>query len=299
MSRGIEMKEKVISTKRVVVINTLAIIFAVAIAIIAHAIVPGDVNVEDFDSVFVKLLGFPVVAVFYFVLLFLHCMIVMRYFGKRAGMTKLQIGLRFGTVFAALYFFGMQEVVVEASPFNEWGFAFVSYQFFNGISDAIPALLLCVVTAYFTLSNKNTSSSEQILNKIEKIKVVALVTITFLIARTIGYETGIIASNSNTFPIPCYLWTIVFGIVLGCCYVVLYPIFAKGQNKALLSTKLVVLTIGVSWIIFNIFIGLILSGVMLQMLLRSAIDVAVFFITSIIIQKYFLKTDTWSEQNIY
>lgn len=285
------MKEKVFSTKRVVIINTLAIIFAAAIAIIVHAVMPAGVNGEDFDSVFVKLFGFPVVAVSYFVLLFLHCAIVVQYFGKQSSMTKLQIGFRFGIAFAALYFFGMQEVVVEASPFKEWGFAFVSYQFFMGISDAIPALLLCVVIAYFTLSNMNASYSGQMFNIVEKIKVVALITITFFIERTIGYETGIITSNCNTYPIPCYLWTILFGIVLGCCYAALYPIFAKGQNKLFLSTKLVVITIGINWIIFNSFIGLILSGVMQQMLLRSGTDVAVFFFTSITIQKYFVKPD--------
>jgi hypothetical protein len=289
------MKEKVISVKRVLIINMLAIIVASAIAIIVHAIVPGDVNVDDFDSIFVKLFGFPVVAVSYFVLLFLHCVIVMRYFGKRSSMSKLQIGFRFGTVFAALYLFGMQEVVVEASPFNEWGLAFVNYQFFMGISDAIPALLLCVVTAYFTLSNKNTSSSSQLLNLIEKIKVVALITISFFIARAVGYETGILVSNIDTFPIPTYLWTIVFGMVLGCGYTVLYPIFASGKNNLLLSYKLVVLTIGINWIIFNSFIGLIFSGEMYQMLLRSGIDIAVFFFTSIIIQKYFLKSDKRTE----
>lgn len=287
------MKEKDISVKRVLIINTLAIIVATAIAIILHAIVPGagDLNVADFDSIFVKLFGFPVVAVSYFVLLFLHCVIVMRYFGKRTGLTNIQIGIRFGLVFAALYMVGMQEVVVEASPFNEWGLAFVTFQFFMGISDALPALFLCVVTAYFTLSNKKTSSAGHVLNLIEKMKVVALITITILLARAVGYETGLINSNVDTFPIPAYLWTIVFGIVLGYCFIVLYPIFASGQNKSLLSYKLVVVTIGLNWIIFNSFIGLIFSGVMYQMLLRSGIDIVVFFITSIIIQKYLLKSD--------
>ncbi|MCD8511731.1 MAG: hypothetical protein LRY73_19015 [Bacillus sp. (in: Bacteria)] len=62
------MKEKGVSFKRVFIINTLAIIVATAIAIFLHAIVPGadDLNVADFDSMLVKLFGFPVVAVFLF-----------------------------------------------------------------------------------------------------------------------------------------------------------------------------------------------------------------------------------------
>ena len=132
---------------------------------------PAGVNAEKFDSVFVKLLGFPVVAASYFVLLFTHCVVVMRYFGKQSNVPKLQIGIRFGLAFAILYFFGMQEVAVEVSPFREWS-----------------------------------------------------------------------------------------------------------------------LTIGVNWIMFNSFIGLILSGVMSQMLLRSGIDVAIFFLSGIVISKYFVKT---------
>ncbi len=285
------MTEKAASVNKSIIVNTIAIILAASIAIIVHAVMPAGVNAENFDSVFVKLLGFPVVAASYFVLLFTHCVVAMGYIGKRSNVPKLQIGIRFGLAFAMLYFFGMQEVVVEVSPFREWGFAFVSYQFFMGVGDAIPVLLLCVTVAYFTLDNANICLPVQTLGKTEKIKVVALIMVAFLTERVIGYETGIITSNCNTYPIPCYIWTILFGIVLGCCYVVLYPVLAKEQNKLLLSIKLVVLTIGVNWIMFNSFIGLILSGVMSQMLLRSGIDVAIFFLSCIVISKYFVKPD--------
>ena len=283
------MIEKVASVNKAIIVNTLAIILAASIAIIVHAVMPAGVNAEKFDSVFVKLLGFPVVAASYFVLLFTHCVVVMRYSGKQSNVPKLQIGIRFGLAFAILYFFGMQEVVVEVSPFREWGFAFVSYQFFMGVGDAIPALLLCVTAAYFTLDNANTCLPVQTLSRTEKVKVVALIAVAFLTEQAIGYETGIITSNCNIYPVPCYIWTILFGIVLGCCYVVLYPVLAKEQNKLLLSIKLAVLTIGVNWIMFNSFIGLILSGVMSQMLLRSGIDVAIFFLSCIVINKYLLR----------
>lgn len=280
------MKEKVLSINKIVMIDMFAIIFTVAFAIIVHAVVPAGVNTEKFDSVFVKLLGFPVVSVSYFVLLFIHCVVTMQYFGRKSNIPKLKIGFRFGLAFAILYFFGMQEVVVEVSPFREWGVAFVNYQFFIGVSDAIPVLLLCGAVAYFTFENAKTYISVKTLNKAEKIKTVTLITIAFLTERAIGYETGIITSSCNTYPIPCYIWTMIFGIVLGCSYVVLYPVFAKEQNKLLQSVKLVVVTIGVNWIIFNSFIGLILSSFMPQALLRSGIDVTIFFLTSIIMNNY-------------
>lgn len=283
------MIENAAGVNKEIIVSTLVIILAASITIIIHAVMPAGVNAENFDSVLVKHLGFPAVAASYFVLLFTHCVVVMRYFGKQSNVPKLQIGIRFGLAFAILYFFGMQEVVVEVSPFREWGFAFVSYQFFMGVGDAIPALLLCVAVAYFTLDNRNTRLPVQALSRTEKIKAVALVTVAFLTERAIGYETGMITSNCNTYPVPCYIWTVLFGMVLGCCYVALYPVLAREKNKLLLSIKLAVLTVGVNWIMFNSFIGLILSGVMPQMLLRSGIDVAVFFLSCIVICKYLVK----------
>lgn len=274
-----------------IIVNILAVLLAASMAIIVHAVLPAGVNAENFDSVFVKLLGFPVVAASYFVLLFTHCVVATRYFGKQSNVPKLQVGIRFGLAFAILYFFGMQEVAVEASPFSEWGFAFVSYQFFMGVGDAIPALLLCVAVACFTLDNTNVYLPVQTMSRTEKIKAVALIAAAFLAERVIGYETGIITSNCSTYPVPCYTWTILFGMVLGCCYVFLYPVLAGERNKLLLSLKLAVLAVGVNWIIFNSFIGLIFSGVMPQMLLRSGIDVAVFFISCHVIGKYFVRPD--------
>lgn len=289
------MKEKQVSKKRVVVVITFAILLAVVAAIIAHANMPGEVNIEDFDSVFVKSFGFPVVAVFYFVILFIHCVIVMRYYGKQSNMPRLQIGMRFGLVFASLYMVGMQEIVVEGSPFEEWGLAFVRYQFFMGLADAIPVLLLCIIVAYFTLSKRNTIVPKKLLTGKEKIMIITLISFAFLIVRAIGYETGIITNNCNIYPIQCYMWTIVFGIILGSSYIVLYPIFYNEKNKIVLSFNLVVLTIGLNWIIFNSFIGLIFSDVLLQMILRSGLDIVGFFLISIVISRYIIKSSKSKE----
>jgi len=285
------MNKKQISKKRVIIVITFAILLAVVFAIILHANMPGEVNIEDFDSVFVKLFGFPLVAIFYFVILFIHCVIVMRYYGKQSDMPRLQIGVRFGLVFASLYMIGMQEIVVEGSPFKEWGFAFVRYQFFMGLADAIPVLLLCIIVAYFTLGKRNTIVSKKLLTGKEKIKIITLISIAFLIVRAIGYETGIIANNCDIYPIECYMWTIMFGIILGSSYIVLYPVFYNEKNKIVMSFKLVVLTIGLNWMIFNSFIGLIFSNVLFQMILRSVLDIVGFFLVSIVINRYIIRSN--------
>jgi hypothetical protein len=56
------MDTKCISTKRVIIINTVSIIFSAIFAIIVHALLTTSVDVAQFDSVFVKWFGFPAVA---------------------------------------------------------------------------------------------------------------------------------------------------------------------------------------------------------------------------------------------
>lgn len=288
------MKNRAISKKNIFFVSLVSIIFSMIVAIIVHAMMPATVNVEEFDSLLVKLLGFPIVALLYFGLLYTHCVVMTRHIGKRSIISNIQIGIRFGITFSSLYFFGMQEVVIEASPFSKWGYEFVEYQFFMGLGDALPALLLCIIVACFTIDKKSKSVDYKVMNLSEKMKSVSLISVIFLIARTIGYETGLVKSNCDTFPIPCYVWTLIFGIILGIAYVLIYPIFHNNKSNKFLTFKLVVLTIGVNWIIFNSFIGLIFKGVIVQMLVRSGIDIGVLFLCSMLITKYFIESEITS-----
>jgi hypothetical protein len=266
-----------ISRKRIISTNISAILAASILAILSKVLLPSAVNIEDFNSIFVKLLGFPVVASLYFILIYTHGAIVTQLFGKNAKLPNLQIGIRFGICFGLIFLLGMQEVVVNASPFSEWGIDFVTYQFFMGIGEAITALALCIIIAKYNIKkNRYNYPKENITSK--KVLRVSLIALAFTIERTIAYETGIISSDINTFPIPCYGWTILFGIALGCFYVILLPIFREDKNPVSQSFKLVVITIGLCWIIFNSFIGWIIDGAMSDVLLRSGLDVAAIFI---------------------
>ena len=189
------MDAKCISTKRVIIINTVLILFSAIFAIIVHAFLPASVDVAQFDSIFVKWFGFPAVAVFYFILLFTQCAMAVRYIGLRANETKLQIGIRFGIAFAMIYLFGMQEVVVEGSSFSNWGLGFVKYQFIMGIGDGIPAILLCLIIAYFTLSDGEKNKPIHNLQMTKSIKTIAIIAIAVFVERTIGYESGLISSD--------------------------------------------------------------------------------------------------------
>ena len=93
-------------------------------------------------------------------------------------------------------------------------------------------------------------------------------------------------SNVESYPVQTHLWTALFGAVLGCMVVVLVPMFSRRHGPVALSVRLVLLTIGVNWMLFNGFIGLLFSGVMPQMLLRSGLDKAVVFVASVVVLGY-------------
>ncbi|MBU3092781.1 hypothetical protein KPL35_11925 [Clostridium sp. CF011] len=284
------MDTKCISTKRLIIINTVLILFSALFAIIVHALLPTSVDVAQFDSIFVKCFGFPTVAIFYFILLFIQCVMVVRYIGVRADAPKLQIGIRFGIAFAMIYLFGMQEIVVEGSLFSNWGLGFVKYQLIMGIGDGLPAILLCVAIAYFTLSESKKIKPISKLQMTKCIKTIAIIAITIFVERTIGYESGLISSDSATYPVPCYIWTGFFGILMGYVYVILYPLLVFEKRQCGIGVPLrFIATIGVNWMIFNSFIGLITKGAMPQMLLRSGLDVVVLFLASAVAGNYIIE----------
>ena len=271
---------------KVVAFNAVAVVLAAAFAIVVHAALPAPVDDLAFDSSLVQLFGFPVVAVSYFLALFTHCAVVVHAFGRRSTVPRLATGYRFGLAFALLYLFGMQEVVVEASPFTVWGFDFVAYQFFMGVGDALPGFLLCTSVAYVSLVTSERHVPGKTLDTRDEFVIVATITLSFFVQRTIGHATGIVDSNTGSYPIQTLLWTALFGAALGCAFIVLYPVFASERRPIVLSLRLVLLTIGVNWMLFNGFIGLIFSGTMPQMLLRSGLDIAVMWLTSLVVLRY-------------
>lgn len=282
------MKKKEVSKIKRISISILLMLITSALAIVSKNLLPSDVNVKDFNSIFVKALGFPLVASLYFIMIYSHNAIVTQFFGKRTELSNIQIGIRFGICFALIYIVGMQEVVVEGSPFSAWGIDFVIYQFFMGAGEAIVALLMCIAIAKLTISDKKHSTTLNI--KISnKLSLVIFVSAAFTIERTICYKTGIITSNVDKFPFPSYAWTILFGIVLGYVYIILYPIFYGEKNSVYLSSKIMIVTIGFCWIIFNLFIGLIFEGALGEVLLRSGLDVIAVFLSVLLWHKCFDK----------
>lgn len=283
-----EIKRSCLKQRMIV---ALTILSCSILAILAHAILPAPVEIDQFNSIFIKLFGFPAVGTFYFVFLFTYCALSIRYIGVRFNVSKFNLATRFGIAYSIIYLIGMQEVVVEGSPFKAWGSEFVTYQFYMGLGDAIPAILLCFIISYFTIDNKTKTDFSNKIGFCDSVKIVSIVTVALLIVRIIGYESGIITSNFRLYPLPCIVWTVLFGMGLGSTYVILFPLLSQGGDIKITSFRHAII-IGVNWIIFNTFIGLIFKDTMPEMLLKSGLDVITLYVTIILTSKFLMKKPT-------
>lgn len=246
----------------------LVLIFAAA-AIVLHAIMPSpgaEMDASVFNSWLVKTLGFPLVASGYFLVLFLHILITVRHFAPGSALGKWRTGLCFGAAYSLLYLGGMQEVMVSASPLTEYGLDFILYELFLGLGDALPAFLLCIVLCAIHANPSGAMDKPAFFHRENGIRI-AMIAAGFFLWRMLGYLTGLVDNELAQYPVPVVLWTAVFGSLLGAAYCLLLPAFGKKKIAGLF------LTIGVNWIWFNCYIGLIAAHTFGFMVLRSGADV--------------------------
>lgn len=249
----------------------LLILLATLFSMALHAVVPGGNNHRDFDSRFVLLFGFPMVASAYFLLLFTHCTASLFLIGRYSLAGARKTGISLGLSFSFIYLVGMQEIMVEASPFRRWGGDFVVYQLLTGIADAIPALLLTLMASSYL----KTKSAEE--RKLEALGSTLLFTAFFSLGRTFFNGLGVIKSDIASYPVQTTVWNLLMGATFGFLYGIMGTLLRCGARKKI---PLFLVTVGIQWILFNSFIGLIFKDAMGQALLRSSIDVLAMAVAS-------------------
>lgn len=266
----------------------LFILAACILAIVSKILLPSDVNVEDFNSILVMKLGFPIVASLYFVMIYSHNAIIAKYLTSKSELSNIQCGLRTGLSFGLIYLFGMEEVVVEASPFAVWGMPFIVYQLVMGIGEAVMSLLLCICISCFVVPKNDVDKKAEKESSRNKFFAIVIITISFFIERLVLYKTEIISSDINTYPVPTLIWTVIFGVVLGLCFCMLYPISACKENPVKNCLKVSILSIGLCWIGFNLFIAFIYKDSIIDILIRCLTDVLFLSGASVLWRKCFI-----------
>jgi len=267
------------TSKKSVIMKTVMILGVIVlssiITILAHAILPAKVDESRLDSILVAKLGFPIVAVIYFVILYTQCSISIVFSVNSSYSRGSVAGFYLGIAYALIYMIGMQEIILDLSPFGTWTVDFIKYQVLMGLGDAIPVIVLCSVSGRIASNKKNGS----ILTERRSRYSILLFAIVVGTERTVFSLTGVIHNTINTYPLPVIIWNYVFGCIIGICYMLIEKHYRN-------SERLMVVGISVNWIIFNIFIGMIKRGAMFDALLRSGIDTLIIIIlTRVIVNK--------------
>lgn len=69
----------------------LSILATTTFAIVFHKLLPEDANAANANSLLVEKLSFPVVAIIYFIMLFVICSISIYFLGLKSGLSRKEI----------------------------------------------------------------------------------------------------------------------------------------------------------------------------------------------------------------
>lgn len=243
-------------------LTILLVIVAALIALGMHAVLPAKVDEARLDGFLVEQYGFVPVAAAYFFILLAHVAVVLIL--NRRNLLRPRLGAAFllGLSFALIYMIGMQEIVLGASPYEKWGADFLLYQLLMGIGDAIPAVLLSLLVGRLFFREIGDT-----VRKMDRGAVLTVLLFTVIVGtvRLLAYLGGAIENELAAYPAPVALWSYLLGLILGISYLLI-------SQTTLAKARTMLLGVGVNWMIFNVFIGLVKKDTMADSLLRGAID---------------------------
>ncbi len=258
-------ESEVRSTARPLIKTLLTILLVIVAALIAlgmHAALPAKVDEARLDGFLVEQYGFVPVAAAYFVILLAHVAVVLILNRRSLLRPRLGAALLLGLSFALIYMIGMQEIVLSASPYEKWGADFLVYQLLMGIGDAIPAVLLSLLVGWLFFRQISDTAKEMDRGAVLTVLLFAVIVGT---VRLLSYLGGAIDNELAAYPAPVALWSYVLGLIFGIVYLMIgWTTLAKARTM--------LLGVGVNWMIFNVFIGLVKKDAMGDSLLRGAID---------------------------
>lgn len=251
------------TTIRNVVVSLLVLLLCVMTTILLHAILPAKVSEASLDGALVRRFGFPMIATLYFAVLYAQCTLVLFGFRKDLADGRARTGLLIGTSYALLYMAGMQEIIIDAGSLQVWNKDYVIYQLLIGLGDAIPVILLNVIICRLLCGRGEKAERRVDTGALLNAMVFAVIVGTL---RLLESKADVIQNCYSAYPWPVSVWGYALGLAFGISYGLIGNITGKRNSFMLLG-------LGVNWIIFNSFIGVIKKGALLDALLRGVLDI--------------------------
>jgi hypothetical protein len=175
-------------------------------------------------------------------------------------------GLRYGSAIALLWLFAMMEGV------SLFGNSIIN-EFIVGLSDAIPVLVMSILLSLLEAKKKDNPELKPFTIS-QKIMAVCVFSLIFLCGRYLAYFTQAIKSGYQTSPSYTFFWTLLMG---GCIGIVCILLGNAGNTLSLERRTVIfgVLIFGVNWAAFLIFMPLLFSGYLMDVLIRIFWDILI------------------------
>jgi len=247
---------------KIVAIILICVVIDIALHAItsAYSTMPENPNYSKFAELF----GIEITATLWALLAFSGAACVFYRIQSSIPGVGLAKGLRYGTAISLLWLFAMLEGV------SLFGNAIIN-EFVVGLSDAIPVFLMAILLS-LSVAKKGENSRIKQLTLRQKILTICVFTGVFLIGRYIAYFTGVIQSGYETSPLYTFSWTLLMGACIG---VACIQLESPGNALCLKrrAVKFSLLFFGVNWSTFLIFMPLLFSGFIIDVLSRIILDI--------------------------
>lgn len=178
----------------------------------------------------------------------------------------LRKGFRYGSAIALLWLFAMMEGV------SLFGNSVIN-EFVVGLSDAVSVLILGILLSLCAAKNEDNAEVKP-LSLGKKVTVVSVFSLIFLFGRYMAYFTQVIKSGYQTNPSYTFLWTLLMGACIGEVCILL----GNAGDKLPLERRAIKfggLIFGVNWAAFLIFMPLLFSGYLMDVLTRIFLDILI------------------------
>lgn len=252
--------------------KTIAVIFlCVFIDIALHLITSGfsSMPANPNHSRFAQFFGVEATAFLWALLAFSAAACVFNRLKSTIPGAGLAKGIRYGGSLAMLWMLGMLEGVAL------FGNAILN-EFVVGLSDAIPVFLLSILLSLPNAQKKENYKAKRF-SPGRKLGIIGIFAGVFLAGRYAAYCTGIIQSGYQSSPMYTLLWTFLTGVCIGtACIVLENPESTVSLKRG--TVRFSLLIFGINWATFLIFMPLLFSGFILDVLLRIMTDIFIVII---------------------
>lgn len=245
------------------------------IRILFQLIIPSSEQSVFKPSIFVQTGTLPIVFFIYGTLTYFIISIIFFVINNRMAGTKLFKGLKIAFIYASVWVIFLLEPLPHAA--NTSIIELISYP----LADGIALLIIGLLCGNFLFQDSQIKENK--LNSINPFNIF-IITLTFIMGRIVQYKIFNIYSLFTENPIKTILWVICTGIIIGFMFEYLnYTI--KTENIIKKSLIFGFIYFGINLTLFNFFMPLVLQVNIIDLIVRTAIDIIFVSIGCFIINK--------------